>query len=109
VSSNVNDNYGETKDDGDIDLTQATNDQSVIVTDSYGASLQLTLLNKLFGKDNQLVLGAAGDFANSHFTQSSQAAEFTDSRATVGTGPFVPTTDAKTRNENWGIYFENTL
>lgn len=109
VSSNVNDNYGETKDDGDIDLTQATNDQSVIVTDSYGASLQLTLLNKLFGKDNQLVLGAAGDFANSHFTQSSQAAQFTDSRATVGTGPFVPTTDAKTRNENWGIYFENTL
>lgn len=109
VSSNVNDNYGEAEDDGDIDLTQATNDQSVIVTDSYGASLQLTLLNKLFGKDNQLVLGAAGDFANSHFTQSSQSAEFTDSRATVGTGPFVPTTDAKTRNENWGIYFENTL
>lgn len=109
VSSNVNDNYGEADDDGTIDLTQATNDQSVIVTDSYGASLQLTLLNKLFGMDNQLILGGAGDFANSHFTQSSQPAEFTDSRATIGLGPFVPTTNAKTRNENWGIYFENTL
>jgi outer membrane receptor protein involved in Fe transport len=109
VSSNVNDNYGEADEDGTIDLTQATNDQSVIVTDSYGASLQLTLLNKLFGMDNQLILGGAGDFANSHFTQSSQPAEFTDSRATIGLGPFVPTTNAKTRNENWGIYFENTL
>ncbi|KDR35440.1 TonB-dependent receptor [Caballeronia grimmiae] len=109
VSSNVNDNYGEADEDGTIDLTEATNDQSVIVTDSYGASLQLTLLNKLFGMDNQLILGGAGDFANSHFTQSSQPAEFTDSRATIGLGPFVPTTNAKTRNENWGIYFENTL
>ncbi|MDR5829412.1 TonB-dependent receptor [Caballeronia sp. LP006] len=111
VSSNVNDDFGtvEGDDDDDIDLTQATNDQSVIVTDSYGASLQLTLLNKLFGKDNQLVIGAAGDFANSHFSQSSQDAEFTDSRATIGMGPFVPQTDAKTRNQNWGIYFENTF
>ena len=109
TSSNVNDDFGEVEDDGDIDMIQATNDQSVIVTDSYGGSLQLTLLNKLFGRDNQLVLGAAGDFANSHFTQASQDAFFTDSRATVGIGGFNPTTDAKTRNENWGIYFENTL
>jgi iron complex outermembrane recepter protein len=108
VSSNVNDDFDPDGDDAD-ELTQATNDQSVIVTDSYGASMQLTLLNKLFGKDNQLVVGAAGDFANSHFTQASQPAEFTDSRATIGTGPFVPGTDAKTRNENWGIYFENTF
>ncbi|SAK90626.1 TonB-dependent receptor [Caballeronia ptereochthonis] len=108
VSSNVNHDFDPDGDDAD-ELTQATNDQSVIVTDSYGASLQLTLLNKLFGMDNQLILGAAGDFANSHFTQSSQPAEFTDTRATIGTGPFAQTTDAKTRNENWGIYFENTL
>jgi len=109
VSSNVNDGFGEPGDNGDIDLTQATNNQSVILTDSYGASLQLTLLNKLFGKDNQLILGAAGDFANSHFTQSSQPAAFTESRAAIGIGPFVGTTDARTRNQNWGIYFENTL
>ncbi|KMZ12979.1 Outer membrane receptor protein, mostly Fe transport [Candidatus Burkholderia humilis] len=108
VSSNVNDDFDPDGDDAD-ELAQATNDQSVIVTDSYGASLQLTLLNKILGRDNQLVLGAAGDFANSHFTQASQFAEFTDSRATIGTGPFVPQTDAKTRNENWDIYFENTF
>ena len=109
TSSNVNDEFGTVEDDGDIDTVQATNDQSVIVTDSYGASLQLTLLGKLLGRDNQLVIGAAGDFANSHFTQASQEAFFTDSRATVGIGAFEPQTDAKTRNENYGIYFENTL
>ncbi|SAL11200.1 TonB-dependent receptor [Caballeronia telluris] len=109
TSSNVNDEFGTVEDNGDIDDIQATNDQSVIVTDSYGGSLQLTLLNKLFGRDNQLVLGAAGDFANSHFTQASQDAFFTDSRATVGIGGFNPQTDAKTRNQNWGIYFENTF
>jgi outer membrane receptor protein involved in Fe transport len=109
TSSNVNDDFGEVGDDGVIDDIQAFNDQSVIVTDSYGGSLQLTLLNKLLGHDNQLVIGAAGDFANSHYTQAAQEAAFTDTRATVGIGGFEPQTDAKTRNENWGIYFENTF
>ncbi|CAG4919559.1 TonB-dependent receptor [Paraburkholderia saeva] len=109
TSSNVNDDFGTVDDDGDIDLIQATNDQSVIVTDSYGATLQLTLLNRLAGMDNQLVLGAAADFANSHFTQQSQDAFFTDSRATIGIGDFSPQTDAKTRNQTYGVYFENTL
>ncbi|WP_248324343.1 MULTISPECIES: TonB-dependent receptor [unclassified Caballeronia] len=111
TSSNVNDAYNPVTagGDNDIDLVQATNQQSVVLTDSYGASLQLTLLNKLFGNDNQLVLGAAGDFANTHFTQATQPAEFTDTRATLGTGPFVSATNARTRNENWGIYFENTF
>jgi outer membrane receptor protein involved in Fe transport len=109
VSSNVNDDFGTVDDDGDVNTLQATNDQSVIVTDSYGASLQMTLLGKLAGYDNQFVAGVAADFANSHFTQSSQDAEFTDSRATIGIGGFQPQTDAATRNQNFGVYFENTL
>ncbi|MDR5856011.1 TonB-dependent receptor [Caballeronia sp. LZ062] len=109
ISSNVNDDYDPGTGGGDIDLVQATNQQSVILTDSYGASLQLTLLNKLFGKDNQLILGAAGDFANTHFTQATQPAEFTDTRATIGIGPYAADTNARTRNENWGVYFENTF
>ncbi|CAL8475701.1 TonB-dependent receptor [Caballeronia sp. S22] len=108
VSSNVNDDFDPDGDDAD-ELTQAFNDQSVIVTDSYGASLQLTLLNNLLGHDNQLIIGAAGDFANSHFSQAEQPATFEENRATIGTGPFVPTTDAKTHNSNLGIYFENTF
>jgi outer membrane receptor protein involved in Fe transport len=105
TSSNVNDDF----DPDDDDEPPATNAQSVIVTDSYGASLQLTLLQRLFGKNNQFTIGAAADLANSHFTQSLQNAFFTDDRATVGDGPFVQTTDAKTRNENYGIYFTDTF
>lgn len=109
TSSNTNDDFGETDADGNINTVQATNVQSVIVTDSYGASLQMTLLNKLMGLENQFVAGMAGDFANSHFTQASQGAQFTDSRATIGIGPFESQTDAKTRNANYGVYFEDTL
>ncbi|NKJ51292.1 TonB-dependent receptor [Burkholderia sp. SG-MS1] len=102
TSSNVNDDF-------DDDEPPATNAQSDIVTDSYGASLQLTLLQKLFGKKNEFIIGAAADLSNTRFTQSAQDAFFTDTRATVGDGPFVQQTDAKTRNENYGIYFSDTF
>ncbi|CAB3810687.1 TonB-dependent receptor [Paraburkholderia fynbosensis] len=105
TSSNVNDDF----DVDDPDEPPATNAQSDIVTDSYGASLQLTLLQKLFGKKNEFIIGAAADLSNTHFAQSAQDAFFTDTRATVGDGPFVQQTDAKTRNENYGIYFSDTF
>ena len=94
ISSNVNDDFGTVEDDGDIDTTQATNLQSTIITDSYGGSLQLALLQQLFGKRNELTLGVAADLANTHFTQAAQDAFFTDTRATIGDGPFVSQTDA---------------
>lgn len=103
VSSNVNNDFG------NVDTVQATNARSVVATDSYGASLQLTLLGKLAGMENQFVAGMAADLANSTFEQSSQNAFFTDSRATIGIGSFAQTTNAKTRNENYGVYFDDTL
>ncbi|MGT2475940.1 TonB-dependent receptor [Paraburkholderia terrae] len=105
VSSNVNDDFD--PDDPD-DAPPATNVQSTVFTQICG-SLQLALLQNLFGKRNELTLGVAADLANTHFTQSSQDATFTDTRATIGTGPFVSTTDAKTRNETYGIYFTDTF
>lgn len=109
VSSNVNDNFGEVDDNGSLDTNQASNDKSVITTDSYGASLQLTLLGKLGGMQNQFVAGMAADLANSHFVQSEQDAFFTDTRGTIGIGGFAPQTDAGTRNANYGVYFNDTL
>ncbi|MEM5368557.1 TonB-dependent receptor [Paraburkholderia azotifigens] len=104
VSSNVNDDIV-----GADDVAPATNVQSTVFTESYGGSLQLSLLQNLFGKRNELTLGVAADLANTHFTQSSQDATFTDTRATIGTGPFQQTTDAKTRNETYGVYFTDTF
>ncbi|MFM0472516.1 TonB-dependent receptor [Paraburkholderia strydomiana] len=109
LSSNTNPNFGSIGDDGDVDTTQATNEKSVVSTESYGASLQLTLLGKLGGMENQFVAGVSADIANSRYTESSQDAVFTDSRATLGIGDFTQQTAAKTHNGNYGIYMQDTL
>jgi len=109
LSSNTNPNFGSIGDDGDLDTTQATNEKSVVSTESYGASLQLTLLGKLGGMENQFVTGVSADIANSRYTESSQDAVFTDSRATLGIGDFTQQTAAKTHNGNYGIYMQDTL
>lgn len=109
LSSNVNEDFGSVDANGNVDTVQSRNAQSVISTDSYGAGVQLTRMDTIAGRDNQLVVGAAADFANSGFTQASQDAFFTDARASIGTGDFTQTTHAKTRNSNLGVYFNNTL
>jgi outer membrane receptor protein involved in Fe transport len=109
TSSNVNNEFGSINPDGTVNTVQATNVQSVISTQSYGASLQLTLLGKLGGMKNQFIAGMAVDAADSHFTQSQQDAEFTDTRATIGIGPYGLQTDAKTHNTNYGLYVTDTL
>lgn len=109
LSSNTNPNFGSVGDDGDLDTTQATNEKSVVSTESYGASLQFTLLGKLGGMENQFVAGVSADIANSRYTESSQDAVFTDSRATLGIGDFTQQTAAKTHNGNYGIYMQDTL
>jgi iron complex outermembrane recepter protein len=110
LSSNTNRNFGEIDPDtGLVNTLQGTNQDSVLTTDSYGGSLQLTLLGKLGGMDNQLAMGLAADIANSRFTTSTQDAVFTDSRAAIGIGDFALQTDAKTRSANYGVYFTDTL
>ncbi|GLU32662.1 TonB-dependent receptor [Trinickia caryophylli] len=110
LSSNTNEEYG-TVDatTGDIDTVQGTNERSEVSTDSYGASLQMTVLGNVAGHDNQLVAGVAADIANSRYTAASQDAFFTASRATIGVGDFTQKTDAKTRSANYGIYLSDTL
>jgi hypothetical protein len=86
VSSNVNDEFGEVDPNtGIANDVQATNDRSVIDQDSYGLGAQLTLTNDLMGKKNQFTVGASGDFGRAHFTQDSQEAQFTATRAPSAT------------------------
>jgi outer membrane receptor protein involved in Fe transport len=67
------------------------------------------LLGKLGGLDNQLIAGVAADFADTRFSQFDQDANFTPSRAAIGSGDFSLDTDAKTRNATYGIYLSDTL
>lgn len=108
-SSNLNDNFGEARGDGSVDTVQATNDRAAIDQDSYGLGLQVTLLNDLFRRKNQFVVGASADLGDARFTQQTQDAAFSADRGTVGTSPFAPTTDAKTANRYYGLFFTDTL
>jgi outer membrane receptor protein involved in Fe transport len=108
-SSNNNTDYGTTRPDGSIDTLQGSNVKSMIGTDSYGGSLQLTLLGKLGAMQNQFVAGLAADFANSHYTESTQDASFTASRATIGRGDFAQKVNARTRDANLAAYVQDTL
>lgn len=110
LSSNTNADFGTTDPaTGAVDTLQGTNQASTITTDSYGASVQMTLLGKLAGRDNQFVGGMSADLANSRYTASTQDASFTASRATIGIGEFIPQTDAKTHSANYGAYLSDTL
>ena len=110
LSSNVNDNFGETDPaTGDVDDTQATNDTSFIDQDSYGAGAQLVLTGKPAGMANQLTLGASADLGHARFTKDSQDATFTPDRGTVGIDDFALQTDAATRSRYLGVFVADTL
>jgi iron complex outermembrane recepter protein len=102
VSSNVNDNFG---DDG----IQATNDASEIDQNSYGGGLQLVLTNHPMGRKNQLTVGATGDIASARFTQTSQDAQFTADRNTIGIDGYTLQTDADTHTHYYGTYIADTF
>ncbi len=102
VSSNVNDDF-------DDDGIQATNDASEIDQKSYGGGLQLVLTNHPMGRKNQLTLGATGDIASARFTQTSQDAEFTADRNTIGIDDYTLQTDADTRTHYYGAYIADTF
>ncbi|PFH28742.1 MULTISPECIES: TonB-dependent receptor [Burkholderia] len=94
---------------GDPVSTEGVNARSDITTDSYGASLQLTLLGKLLDMKNQFVLGANADLANSTYLASEQDAYFTATRAAAGVGDYQLQTHADTHGANYGLYFNDTL
>jgi outer membrane receptor protein involved in Fe transport len=108
-SSNVNADYGAPQPGGSIDTREGSNVESRVGTDSYGASLQVTMPGKLGGMQSQFVAGVAADFANSRYRESSQDAFFTASRAAIGIGDHTQQVDAKTRDTNLAAYLQETL
>jgi iron complex outermembrane recepter protein len=109
TSSNQNDDFERPDDPEDPVPSTAFNDRSTIGQNGYGAALEITLLRRLAGLENQLALGVAADLGDVDFTQETQPAEFTPERGTVGTGDFVLETDVATTNQSYGLYLSDTL
>ena len=99
VSSNVNDNFGESDSRGDAPPNEAINDVSSIDQKSWGFGAQLTL--QANDRRRQApVPGRRKRRLRRHALRSStqQTADFTIDRGTLATGPFGSLTDVALRN-----------
>lgn len=88
----------------------ALNNTSKTEQDSYGFGLQTTFLNDLFGRDNQLIVGASYDRSDVDYSSQSEIAKFTPSRGTDGTGYIIEDTIVRgnIETETFSLFFSNT-
>ncbi len=85
----------------------AINNIGALQQESYGGSVQQTLLKNLFGRKNQFVLGAAYQRGEAEFRSSVEIAALQEDRSTTRTGRFVPAeaTQVATHTRTWSLYF----
>jgi len=93
-------------DAGDFD---AINNIGALRQESYGASLQQTILNSLFGRKNRVIFGAAYNQGEAEFRSMVEVASLEEDRSTMGSGRFVPeeATEVATHTRTWSLYFSN--
>ena len=82
-------------------------------TTGIGGSLQATVEEDLFGKENLLVFGGSFDYGAIEFGNQSEVGALTPDRTVLGSGIFVAGNEFNTRidatNKFIGIYFTDTL
>ena len=88
----------------------ALNNTSETEQDSYGFGLQSTFLDDLFGRENQLIVGASYDRSDVKHSSQSEIAQFTDTRGTNGTGFIIDETvvDGDIETDTFSVFFTNT-
>jgi len=89
----------------------ALNNTSETEQDSYGFELQSTFLKDMFGKENQLIVGASYARSDVKYTSQSEIAAFTADRGTVGTGEIIDETvvDGQIDTDTFSLYFTDTI
>ena len=89
----------------------ALNNTSQTKQDSYGFGLQSTFLQNLFGKENQLIVGASYDRSDVKYTSQSEVAQFTSTRGTNGTNLIIDETvvDGDIETETFSLFFTDTM
>jgi len=89
----------------------ALNNASETEQDSYGFGLQSTFLQDLFGKENQLIVGATYDSSDVKHSSHAEIAQFTATRGTSGTGVLIDETivDGNIETETYSLFFTDTI
>jgi len=89
----------------------ALNNSSETEQDSYGFGLQSTFLQDLFGKENQLIVGATYDRSDVKHSSQAEIAHFTATRGTNGTGLLIDETivDGDIETETYSLFFTDTI
>jgi outer membrane receptor protein involved in Fe transport len=89
----------------------ALNNTSETKQDSYGFNGQLTFLDDLFGKENQLIVGASYDRSDVEYDSQSEIAQFTATRGTSGTGQIIDDTivDGEIKTKTYSLFFTDTI
>ena len=83
---------------------------------TVGGTVQAASSDKLFGRDNQFVVGASLDHGNVRFNASSELGTINNDLFVTGTGVIiaqpdgaVAPVDLKTRNTYYGFYATDTI
>ena len=98
-------------DNANIGELNGLNNRSDRVQEYFGGTLQSVFLGDLFGKANQLIVGAAYSYGDVVFNSSSEVAALNPDRSTIGSGFFVPEAGTAVDSENFNIsfYFTDTI
>jgi outer membrane receptor protein involved in Fe transport len=96
--------------DGDEVEGLGLNNRSETEQDSWGFGVQTTSFKELFGKENQLTVGASYDRSDVDYTASSEVAYLTETRGTDGTGIFLldEQVDGNIKTDTFSLFFTNT-
>jgi len=78
---------------------------------SFGGSGQATLLDQVFNRDNQMILGTAWTQGFAEFFSRAEIGYLNPDRSTSGGNIYVPAggTAVHTRTRTWSAYFTDTL
>jgi outer membrane receptor protein involved in Fe transport len=88
----------------------ATVNTSATDQEGYGGSLQTTLLNPLFDRDNQFIVGAAVDLGKADFNSQTELGSLDETRQAVGSGILVGDSFVRVETDvrNYSLYLTDT-
>jgi outer membrane receptor protein involved in Fe transport len=109
IADFTNPNY-DVEVDGDEVEGLGLNNRSNTEQDSWGFGVQTTSFKQLFGRDNQLTVGASFDRSIVDYSASSEIAYLTDTRGTDGTGINLldAQVDGNIDTNTYSLFFTNT-